>query len=75
MWAARYLQGGAFTGGTDFVVWRSTNDDESTFSAAPSRRSSSTQNEIVVFDEEENPVTPQELPSGPFGAPEEFPFP
>jgi len=74
MWAARYLQGGAFTGGTDFVVWRSTNLDESTF-VCGSVPFFLEQNQIVVFDEEENPVTPQELPSGPFGAPEEFPFP
>ena len=74
MWASRYLQGGAFSGGTDFLVWRTTNDVEGTFTcgALPFFL---TQNQIVIFDEEENPITPNELPSGPFGAPEEDPFP
>jgi hypothetical protein len=76
MWASRYLLGGAFTGGTDLVVWRSTNDDESTFVCdAGFPPFFLEQNQIVVFDEEENPITPGELPSGPFGAPEESPFP
>ncbi len=75
MWATRYLLGGAFTGGTDLIVWRSTNDDESTFSCGTFPPFFLEQNQIVVFDEEENPITPQDLPSGPFGAPEESPFP
>jgi len=75
MWASRYLQGGAFSGGTDLLVWRTSNDVESTFSCGAFPPFFLTQNQIVIFDEEENPITPNELPSGPFGAPEEFPFP
>jgi len=75
MWASRYLQGGAFSGGTDFIVWRNTNVNNSTFACVAFPPFFLVQNQIVIFDEEENPITPSELPSGPFGAPEEFPFP
>lgn len=75
MWATRYLQGGAFTGGTDLIVWRSTNDAEDTFSCGSFPPFFLEQNQIVVFDEQENPETPEDLPSGPFGAPEIDPFP
>lgn len=75
MWGTRYLLGGPFSGGTDLIVWRSTNADETTFSCGAFPPFFLEQNQIVVFDEEENPITPQDLPSGPFGAPEESPFP
>jgi hypothetical protein len=75
MWASRYLQAGAFTGGTDFVVWRSNNGAQGTFNCGAFPPFALLNNEIVVFDEDENPVTPDDLPSGPFGTPEEFPFP
>jgi hypothetical protein len=75
MWATRYLQAGPFTGGTDFVVWRASNSARSTFNCNAFPPFALRNNEIVVFDEDENPVTPEDLPSGPFGTPEEFPFP
>lgn len=58
VYATRYMAGGAFTGGTALVVWR---DKNGTGAGAPlncltgpTRRE---QTQIVVFDEQENPVT------------------
>lgn len=58
LWAARYLSGGAFSGGTDLVVWRDakqlTNPDRSC-AAGPPGWYPLNQTQIVVFDEDENP--------------------
>src|SRR4029453_15301851 len=66
-WASRFINGGAFSGGTDFIVWREANSAASGYNCNLSGPSSwypleSTQ--IVIFDEEEQPVTSEECPSG-----------
>ncbi len=76
--AVRYLTGGAFTGGTDLVVWR-----DSTRSGASRLACGSTpawfplsQTGIVAFDEEENPVVQDSPPvSGVPDGQEVVPFP
>jgi hypothetical protein len=64
--AARYLNGGAFNGGTDFLVWREANALASGYNCNNQGPAwyplESTQ--IVIFDEEEQPVTSDECPSG-----------
>jgi hypothetical protein len=69
--AARYITGGAFDGGTDFIVWRDAKVDQAPFTC-PARTSPSRppwyplgQNAIVIFDEEENPDVPESFPVSP----------
>ncbi len=70
-WGVRYFAGGLFTGGTDIICWR---DNGTAASAAPfscvTRNSGDgqplSQNQVVIFDEEENPVT---VPGSPFSPP------
>ena len=76
-WGVRYFAGGLFTGGTDIVCWR---DNGTAASALPfpcgppisilPRVSGDgqplSQNQVVIFDEEENPVT---VPGSPFSPP------
>jgi hypothetical protein len=66
--AARYINGGAFTGGTDFIVWRDSKVDQAAFSCNGSGPAwfPLGQEAIVVFDEEETPEI-QEVP--PFSPP------
>jgi hypothetical protein len=77
VYASRYVNGGGFDGGTDLLVWRDVNRDGG---AAPgpiscsSRPNRAGQNDLVVFDEQENPIVFIEGPSG-IETPEEFPFP
>jgi hypothetical protein len=64
---ARYLDGGAFDGGTHFLVWREANAAAAGYSCTLNGPASwwpleSTQ--IVCFDEQEFPVTSEECPSG-----------
>jgi hypothetical protein len=75
VYATRYIAGGAFTGGTSVIAWR---DKQGTGSGTqrvcavgPPRAQ---QNQIVVFDEAENPITQGQ---GPSGAPtiSQVPFP
>jgi hypothetical protein len=58
VYATRYLAGGVFTGGTGLVAWRDKNGTGSgapqNCAAGPVRRE---QTQIVVFDEQENPLT------------------
>ena len=64
-WGVRYLNGGAFSGGTDLIVWRdSTSSDTNTFytcggvaeaGAGPDWHPLN-ETEVVAFDEEENAV-------------------
>jgi hypothetical protein len=77
IYGTRYVNGGAFTGGTDLIVWR----DKFTLgpgvavpcNTTPPRAS---QNQLIVFDEQENPLVPTTGgPSGEPGAPGENPFP
>jgi hypothetical protein len=65
---ARYLNGGGFTGGTDFLVWREGGGPASAVSYNCTNQGpawyplGSTQ--IVIFDETEQVVTPENCPSG-----------
>ncbi|MGH2348480.1 MAG: hypothetical protein ACRDFT_03315 [bacterium] len=65
--AVRYINGGAFNGGTDFLVWREGDSAAAGYSCAQAGPPSwyplpATQ--IVLFDEEENPVQQEDCPSG-----------
>lgn len=71
LYATRYLNGGVFDGGTDLVVWRDPNVDNSPFACG--NTFNLTQNQIVAFDEEENPRVAQRGPSG-FEPEDENPF-
>jgi len=69
---ARYIAGGVFTGGTDLLCWR---DNGTAASAAPFTCGGGSgdgqplsQNQVVIFDEEENPVT---VPGSPFSPPQQ----
>ncbi len=74
LYATRYLNGGVFDGGTDLIVWRDPDGDNSPGSCASRPfEYSLTQNQIVAFDEEENPRVAQRGPSG-FEPEDENPF-
>jgi hypothetical protein len=65
--AGRFINGGAFSGGTDFLVWREGNQAAAGYScsaAGPSAWYPLDLTQVVVFDEEENPVTQDQCPSG-----------
>jgi len=65
--AARFINGGAFNGGTDFLVWREGNQAAAGYScsaAGPAAWYPLDAGQIVVFDEEENPVQQNTCPSG-----------
>lgn len=78
-WASRYLEGGAFSGGADVVVWRDSgrivtpfvcNTHPAGFPLLLARE--------VTFDEQEQPVLPQVFPGSPQSpqpAPEQTVFP
>lgn len=71
VWAARYINVGAFSGGTDLIVWR---DAKQLFTAPDAQPRACggvpswwplDQTQIVTFDEEENPeVTSQNYSGG-----------
>jgi hypothetical protein len=66
-WATRYLNGGAFTGGTDLIVWREANAAASGYSCTlqgPASWYPLESTQIVIFDEQEQPVTSEDCPSG-----------
>jgi hypothetical protein len=68
--AARYINGGAFTGGTDVVVWRDSKVNQGAFTCAAVVGVRPPwyplgQEAIVIFDEEENPEVPQTIPISP----------
>ena len=73
-WGVRYFAGGLFSGGTDIVCWRDNGVEPSlVFAAVQLRNPASSgdgmplsQNQVVIFDEEENPVT---IPGSPFSPP------
>ena len=72
--ATRYLEGGPFTGGTDLLVWRDPLGNNAPYSCVTRPGEFSlTQNQIVVFDEQENPIVSQRGPSG-FEPEDENPF-
>ena len=63
----RYLNGGGFDGGTDFLVWREANSADVAYSCAlqgPSTWYPLEATQIVIFDEAEQPVTADDCPSG-----------
>jgi hypothetical protein len=68
--AARYLNGGTFNGGTDFTVWRDSKVNQAAF-ACPATLGLRPawyplgQEGIVIFDEEENPDVPATTPVSP----------
>ncbi len=65
---ARFINGGAFDGGTSYVVWRDAKRTISPFSCALTAPSPFplAQNQIVIFDEAEHPSVP---PASPFSPP------
>ncbi len=64
--AARYATGGAFDGGTDFVVWRDSKVDQAPFTCGTTPAwFPLSQEAIVIFDEEEHPNVPETPPFSP----------
>jgi len=68
--AARFLNGGVFNGGTDLIVWRDSKVNQGAFTcpATPGVRPAwypLGQEQIVIFDEQENPVVPFSSPIAP----------
>jgi len=68
--AARFVNGGAFTGGTSLLYWRDSKVNQGLFTcpAIPGVRPNwypLGQEEIVIFDEQENPVVPITSPFYP----------
>jgi hypothetical protein len=68
--AARYADGGAFNGGTDFICWRDSKTNQGAFTcpAAAGVRPPwfpLSQENVVIFDEVENPDVPQSFPFSP----------
>lgn len=57
--AARYTIGGAFSGGTDYIVWRDSKRNQNPFTCgtAPAWYPLAA-DQVVMFDEEENPFVP-----------------
>jgi hypothetical protein len=65
--AARYVNGGDFNGGTDFLVWREANSSFGSYACTAQGPPSWWPLEavqIVIFDEQEQPVTADDCPSG-----------
>jgi hypothetical protein len=68
--AARYADGGAFNGGTDFICWRDSKVNQGAFTCPvlPGARPAwfpLSQEGVVIFDEQENPDVPQSFPFSP----------
>ncbi|HET6986927.1 MAG TPA: hypothetical protein VFI00_09935, partial [Kribbella sp.] len=64
---ARFVNGGGFNGGTDFLVWREANASASAYSCnlqGPASWYPLESTQIVIFDEQEQPVTAEECLSG-----------
>jgi len=67
--AARYVNGGGFTGGTSFAVWREGGDQTSAVSyncalQGPAQWYPLSSTQIVIFDETEQVFTAENCPSG-----------
>jgi hypothetical protein len=68
--ATRYVNGGGFTGGTDLICWRDAKIDQAPFTcpvvagARPPWYPLSPE-QVVIFDEQENPVVQQGTPFSP----------
>jgi hypothetical protein len=68
--AARYLNGGPFSGGTSLLCWRDSKVNQGPFTcpATPGARPPwypLGQDAVVIFDEQEHPVVPQSFPFSP----------
>jgi len=64
--AARYINGGAFAGGTDFIVWRDSKVSQGAFKCGTTPAWYPLgQEQIVIFDEQEHPTVPQTVPVSP----------
>jgi hypothetical protein len=68
--ATRFLNGGVFNGGTSLVVWRDSKTDQDAFTCPAAAGSRPPwyplgQEQIVIFDEQENPNVPPSIPIGP----------
>ena len=67
--AARYLNGGPFSGGTDFIVWRDSKVNQGPFTCSAQTGRPFWfplgQEGIVIFDEQEHPQVPQTFPVSP----------
>jgi len=67
--AVRYITGGAFTGGTDLLVWRDSKVNQAAFTCSAQTGRPAWfplgQESIVTFDEQENPDVPQTFPISP----------
>ena len=66
VFAARFINGGAFTGGTDFIVWRDSKVDQNPFlcNTLPSWYRLGAE-QIAIFDEQEIPEVLQVSPFSP----------
>jgi hypothetical protein len=74
-WAALYLNGGTFSGGTDLLYWREAGGVGQPFPCGhPPGWYPGTQRDIETFDEQEHPVTPFVFPVLPPLQPPMFPF-
>ncbi len=67
--AARFINGGPFSGGTDFIVWRDSKVNQGTFTC-PAQTGRPFwfplgQEGIVIFDEQEHPQVPSTFPVSP----------
>jgi hypothetical protein len=70
VFAVRYANGGAFSGGTSLVVWRDSKVNQSPFACPVVAGVRPTwyplgQEGIVIFDEQENPNVPASFPFSP----------
>jgi hypothetical protein len=68
--ATRFITGGAFTGGTDLLVWRDSKVNQAAFNCPATLGVRPTwyplgQEAIVTFDEQENPDVPATFPISP----------
>jgi hypothetical protein len=67
--AARFLNGGAFNGGTDLIVWRDSKTNQGPFTCPATLGRPSWyplgQEGIVIFDEQEQPEVPPTVPIAP----------
>src|SRR3954468_23059943 len=68
-YAARFLNGGVFSGGTDFLVWRDSKVNQGPFTCSAQTGRPFWfplgQEGIVIFDEQEHPQVPQQFPVSP----------
>jgi hypothetical protein len=67
--AVRFINGGAFDGGTSLLCWRDSKTNQGNF-ACPAANGRPTwfplgQEGVVIFDEQENPQVPQSFPFSP----------